>query len=431
LDAYRQFDQEAADGARTAIVVAAGAVTILGFAFQLRGLSFTEEPSLSASINIIGVFLSFTFAANALVRFRGTRDHMALMLAIGFSISALIELGVTLDLFVHLGSATTWFQRVGISFMQGRMLLAESLVLAVAYGRRLPHTRLSARRTALGLTAASTAGYILSASYFVLTGYPRIQAGSPVPRPWDLLPAGLFLLAAVGFQNRLRDNSSAFDHALAGAAWINFGSHLLMMESAHVLDAPSALAQTLRVSSYALVLGGTLLDNSRIFAQVQHLAISDPLTGLANYRHLVDVLESELERSVRTGREFAIILLDLDRLKHINDQYGHLVGNRAICRLAATLGVGFRSIDTPARYGGDEFAVVLPETGRQAALGVAERIRRSLAGQSESPTLSVSTGIAVYPTDGQTAEGLLASADEALYDMKGIDGIDDRLTASQ
>jgi diguanylate cyclase (GGDEF)-like protein len=160
------------------------------------------------------------------------------------------------------------------------------------------------------------------------------------------------------------------------------------------------------------------LDNSRLFLQVHQLAATDPLTGLANYRRLVDVLESEIERSGRTGRGFSVMLLDLDGLKIINDQHGHPVGSRALRRLAEVLRVHSRSMDTPARYGGDEFALVLPETGEQAAQSAAFRIRERLATQAERPKLSVSVGVAVYPQHGTTADRLLISADRALYAMK-------------
>src|SRR5229473_63383 len=101
-------------------------------------------------------------------------------------------------------------------------------------------------------------------------------------------------------------------------------------------------------------------------------AALDPLTGLANYRHLAEVLDMEVKRSERTGREFALLLFDLDGLKQINDRYGHLTGSHAICRVADVLSF-CRDIDTAARYGGDEFAVVLPETGAEAANQVAQR----------------------------------------------------------
>ncbi len=130
------------------------------------------------------------------------------------------------------------------------------------------------------------------------------------------------------------------------------------------------------MTSYAVALGGALLDNARLFEQVQHLAVSDPLTGLANYRRLLDVLESETERTNRNGRPFAVLLLDLDGLKKINDTHGHLTGSRALCRLADTLRIHCRAIDTAARYGGDEFALILPEAGEPEAQQVAHAYSR-------------------------------------------------------
>jgi two-component system, cell cycle response regulator len=147
-------------------------------------------------------------------------------------------------------------------------------------------------------------------------------------------------------------------------------------------------------------------------------ASKDPLTGLANYRHLVDVLDSEIKRSERTQREFALLLFDLDRLKEINDRYGHLAGSQALCRLADVLSLGCRDTDTAARFGGDEFALVLPETGWDSANLVAHRIRESLAKDGRKPSLSVSVGVALYPTNGDKLDTLLGAADVALYSMK-------------
>ena len=148
-------------------------------------------------------------------------------------------------------------------------------------------------------------------------------------------------------------------------------------------------------------------------------ASKDPLTGLANYRRLVDVLDSEIKRSERTKREFALLLFDLDGLKQINDRYGHLTGSQALCRLADVLCISCRDIDTAARFGGDEFALVLPETGGESAHLVAHRICESLATDGREPKLSVSVGVALYPVDGEKLDTLLGAADVALYSMKG------------
>jgi diguanylate cyclase (GGDEF)-like protein len=147
-------------------------------------------------------------------------------------------------------------------------------------------------------------------------------------------------------------------------------------------------------------------------------ASSDSLTGLANYRHLVDVLDSEIKRSSRTNREFAMLFFDLDGLKRINDLHGHLVGTQALCRVANVLSFCCRDIDTPARFGGDEFAVVLPETNAEAASLVARRICESVAKDSNGPKLSVSVGVVIYPHNGETIERLLSQADTGLYSMK-------------
>jgi len=148
------------------------------------------------------------------------------------------------------------------------------------------------------------------------------------------------------------------------------------------------------------------------------LAVTDPLTGLANYRRLLDAFDSEVKRYGRTGRSFAVLLLDLDGLKKINDAHGHLVGSRALSRLAGILRIHCRDIDTAARYGGDEFVLVLPETDSEAAQRVAERISERLRNDDEEPFLSVSTGTAIYPQDGRTIDELFCAADRTLYAAK-------------
>lgn len=152
--------------------------------------------------------------------------------------------------------------------------------------------------------------------------------------------------------------------------------------------------------------------------QLRHQASTDSLTGLANHGRLFEVLQAEICRSKRTGREFSLVLLDLDGLKQVHDQLGHLAGDRALCRLGQLLKDCCRSIDTAARHGGDEFALVLPETGIAEATLVARRICELLEREGEEPVLSVSVGIASYPREADTIGTLLYAADVALYAMK-------------
>jgi diguanylate cyclase (GGDEF)-like protein len=152
--------------------------------------------------------------------------------------------------------------------------------------------------------------------------------------------------------------------------------------------------------------------------QAKLLAVRDPLTGLANYRLLIERVDEEIKRYGRNNKPFSVLLLDLDGLKKINDEFGHLVGSLAICRVAEVLHLSCRETDTAARYGGDEFALVLAESTAESAAMVAERISERLSQDAEEPRLSVSIGVAEYPRDGVTIEHLLSAADQALYNDK-------------
>jgi diguanylate cyclase (GGDEF)-like protein len=167
-----------------------------------------------------------------------------------------------------------------------------------------------------------------------------------------------------------------------------------------------------------LALASLVSERKEFEEKLLHLAATDPVTGLANYRRFMDVLSEEISRSQRTGSPFAVLLFDLDGMKKINDRYGHLVGNRALNRLSEVLRSCGRNIDTAARFGGDEFSMLLLETDGTAAQQVARRVSERLAADQEIPPLAVCIGIGAYPSDGQTIESLLEVADRALYQMK-------------
>jgi diguanylate cyclase (GGDEF)-like protein len=167
-----------------------------------------------------------------------------------------------------------------------------------------------------------------------------------------------------------------------------------------------------------LSLAAEVGERRRVEDRLRSLAVSDPLTGLANYRHLVSVINTEIARAGRTARSFSILFMDLDGLKLINDRDGHLVGNRALIRVADALRLSIRPTDTAARFGGDEFALVLPDTAELAARLVARRVCERLANDGEQPPITISVGVAEHPRDGATTEALVRAADRLLYDAK-------------
>jgi len=407
-----------------AIIFSLLAALFLSCVLYARNTHVSGSPKTYLYLEVGGSLLCFCYAANALVRFRGTHDRIALILAFGFVLSGTIETLGYFGLNSLLRTGPVALSHVPMGWMVGRTLLAVLLLAALAVERFMPTSRQPSRETAGALFVVAGAAYVTSAAFIAAPATPVAQVGAFFSRPWEVLPGGLFAFAAYFFYRRFQlekkneSEASLYDYSLFLVALLNTACHLAAAFSRHLFDGPFFLAELSKVASYGIMLCGALIDQARLFDQVRTLAVSDPLTGLANYRRLIAVIESELDRSRRTHRPFSIVLLDMDGLKTINDRYGHLVGSRSLVRLAKTLRNHSRAIDTPARYGGDEFALVLPEAPKEIATRVASRIRERLAGEVEEPALSVSAGVAAYPEDGDTAEKLLGAADRVLYRMK-------------
>lgn len=164
--------------------------------------------------------------------------------------------------------------------------------------------------------------------------------------------------------------------------------------------------------------GLDITKRKRTEEQIRYQATHDALTGLANYREFMDTLVRELRRAERSHHSFTVLLLDLDDLKLINDRQGHLAGNKALNRLAKVMKEQCRVTDLAARYGGDEFAVLLIDSDQAMAEHMAQRIEACVRDDGEDPSISVSIGMAVYPGDGQTTQELLEAADRQLYGRK-------------
>lgn len=177
--------------------------------------------------------------------------------------------------------------------------------------------------------------------------------------------------------------------------------------------------------------GAFALDNALRMQRAEALSVTDDLTQLYNSRYLSQVLRRETKRASRSGRPLSLLFIDLDGFKSVNDTHGHLCGSSALVEAARVIRQNARETDVVARFGGDEFALVLPDTGSDGALSVGERIRERIAAhpflqpQGLAVRLTVSVGVATLPDVASSAEGLIQAADEAMYAVKdrGKNGI--------
>jgi diguanylate cyclase (GGDEF)-like protein len=159
--------------------------------------------------------------------------------------------------------------------------------------------------------------------------------------------------------------------------------------------------------------------------ELEELSITDGLTGLYNRKHLMDTLTHEVTQAQRQNRPFSVLMMDIDHFKKYNDTFGHQAGDDVLVKMASTLRESARNVDFAARYGGEEFLVLLPETGLEDALEVAQRIRTQMAEKTfgmgkKKVNITVSIGVAEFPQHGDTRESIIASADGALYKAKRL-----------
>lgn len=201
------------------------------------------------------------------------------------------------------------------------------------------------------------------------------------------------------------------DQVLGVAHWVRPASHPFLLEELERLEGLMPLATI-------------ALENFFTHEQVRVQAITDGLTGLWNQRHMMELLREELQRAARYQRTFSVLMLDVDSFKSFNDTYGHLQGDLLLRNIASVLRTNIRSVDHVGRYGGEEFLIILPETGKHEACLLAERVRSAVEAYGLVPTengsirRTVSIGVAAYPEDGLNPSELLERADEALYRAK-------------
>jgi diguanylate cyclase (GGDEF)-like protein len=173
------------------------------------------------------------------------------------------------------------------------------------------------------------------------------------------------------------------------------------------------------LASYAAI----AIDNAHLFTHIQQLATSDPLTNISNRRHLFDLGRQEFLRAKRFKHNLSVIMMDIDHFKLVNDRFGHAAGDHVLCQLAKLIRSEVREVDIVGRYGGEEFTLILPETGLKKASEVAERLRQIInqifdSTDQSSPQITVSIGVAGLDADTPDFDALVNQSDKALYKAK-------------
>jgi len=228
-------------------------------------------------------------------------------------------------------------------------------------------------------------------------GWIAYRLGLLIVRPLDRLAAGAVEVAA---------GNLSVDLPVVGSG-----------EVASLTEVFNDMVKRLREGRAQLSAANAALQQKN--EELERLSVTDQLTGLYNRRRMLEVLENEVHRSRRLGHRFSVLMMDVDHFKKFNDSFGHQAGDRVLAGVADVLRDTTREIDTPARYGGEEFLVVLPEAGVEAAVEVAERIRSTLAARIfEGRRVTLSVGVAEFPTHGEDDQRLVAAADDALYGAK-------------
>lgn len=226
---------------------------------------------------------------------------------------------------------------------------------------------------------------------------------------WLSLPAALLASASA----RTRADATLRAAAVVGAAAVPLTGWL------HTAPVPSPVLMLLVLAASVAISIAVRERLERERDALRNVALSDPLTGIANRRLLLSRAEYEIARHRRARHSFALVMLDLDGFKRLNDRFGHAAGDEVLCDVAAALSQAMRAQDTVARLGGDEFCVLAPETDAPRTAPLARRIAETVADSTVGiETISASVGLAVFPQDGVSADALLQAADERLLAAK-------------
>ena len=260
---------------------------------------------------------------------------------------------------------------------------------------------------------------------------PSLETAAHAVGSWVIRSGDVFAAANLAEDRRVGDGAAAAVMAFPLACRGRTIGALVAIDRVPARTAPRFAPGTLTALLGGLEPGAIALENALRVQRAEALSVTDDLTQLYNSRYLSQVLRRETKRASRSGRPLSLLFVDLDGFKSINDTHGHLFGSRALVEAASVIRASARETDMVARFGGDEFALILPDTGSEGAAAVGDRVRDRIAAFSFLRSdglnirLTVSVGVATLPDVAATADGLIQAADEAMYWVKdhGKNGI--------
>jgi diguanylate cyclase (GGDEF)-like protein len=260
---------------------------------------------------------------------------------------------------------------------------------------------------------------------------PALEAAAQGVGGWVMRSGEVFTAADLSSDRRVAQGTAAAAIGFPLACRGRTLGALVAIDRVPSAAVPRFAASTLTTIMAAIEPGAIALENAMRVQRAEALSVTDDLTQLYNSRYLSQVLRRETKRASRSGRPLSLLFVDLDGFKSINDSHGHLFGSRALVEAASVIRASARETDVVARFGGDEFALVLPDTGSEGAEAVGDRVRERIAahhflrGDGLDIQLTVSVGVATLPDVAASAEQLIQAADEAMYWVKdhGKNGI--------
>jgi diguanylate cyclase (GGDEF)-like protein len=260
---------------------------------------------------------------------------------------------------------------------------------------------------------------------------PVLETAAQAIGAWVMRTGEVYSTGSVGEDRRILDGTGAAAIAFPLDCRGRTIGAIVAIDRVPAKSAPRLARSTVDALLAGIEPGAIALENALRVQRAEALSVTDDLTQLYNSRYLSQVLRRETKRASRSGRPLSLLFVDLDGFKGINDQHGHLFGSRALVEAASVIRTSARETDMVARFGGDEFALILPDTGSEGAAAVGDRVRdriaefRFLQADGLAIRLTVSVGVATLPDVADSADGLIQAADDAMYWVKdhGKNGI--------